>query len=134
MSSASCNMIDSLEFLQAFCHLLFLDHTLIILCRMPSECQTVWVKIRPDLAQNCLQKLTSDDTGRKSNCTLHDTFFVSLKRTDQNTCIIAAPARSHTFVEIDHEIISTSFSSLSLNHSRRGFFQLQAKVCARSTG
>ena len=29
------------------------------------------------------------------------------------------PARSHTFVEIDQEIISTSFSSLTLNHSRR---------------
>ena len=29
------------------------------------------------------------------------------------------PARSHTFVEIDHEIISTIFSSLPLIHSRR---------------
>ena len=29
------------------------------------------------------------------------------------------PARSHTFVEIDHEIIFRSFSSLPLNHSRR---------------
>ena len=29
------------------------------------------------------------------------------------------PVRSHSFVEIDHEIISTSFSSLPLNHSRR---------------
>ena len=29
------------------------------------------------------------------------------------------PARSHTFVEIDHEIISRSFSSLPLIHSRR---------------
>ena len=29
------------------------------------------------------------------------------------------PARSHTFVEIDHEIISTVISSLSLIHSRR---------------
>ena len=29
------------------------------------------------------------------------------------------PARSHTFVEIDHEIILRSFSSLPLIHSRR---------------
>ena len=29
------------------------------------------------------------------------------------------PVRSHTFVEIDHEMISTSFSSLPLIHSRR---------------
>ena len=28
-------------------------------------------------------------------------------------------ARSHTFMEIDHEIILRSFSSLPLNHSRR---------------
>ena len=28
-------------------------------------------------------------------------------------------AQSHTFVEVDHEIISSSFSSLPLNHSRR---------------
>ena len=32
---------------------------------------------------------------------------------------ISIPARSHTFVEINHEIISRSFSSLPLNHSRR---------------
>ena len=29
------------------------------------------------------------------------------------------PARTHTFVEIDYEMISTVFSSLPLNHSRR---------------
>ena len=29
------------------------------------------------------------------------------------------PAQSHTFVEIDYEIISTSFSFLPLDHSRR---------------
>ena len=29
------------------------------------------------------------------------------------------PARSHTFVEIDHEIISTVILPLPLNHSRR---------------
>ena len=29
------------------------------------------------------------------------------------------PARSHTFVEIDHEIISTVFLSLIVNHPRR---------------
>ena len=29
------------------------------------------------------------------------------------------PVRSHTFLEIDHEMISTSFSSLPLIHSRR---------------
>ena len=33
--------------------------------------------------------------------------------------VSSIPARSHTFVEIDHEIISTAISSLPLIHSRR---------------
>ena len=38
---------------------------------MPSECQTVWIQIRPDdivgpdLAPNCLLRLSADDTGRQ---------------------------------------------------------------------
>ena len=45
------------------------------------------------------------------------------------------PALSHTFVEIDHEIISTFISSLPLNESfKKGCCQLNAKVCAQSTG
>ena len=42
-------------------------------------------------------------------------------------------ARSHTFVEIDHEIISTVISLPPLIHSRRVVCQLQATVCAQST-
>ena len=45
------------------------------------------------------------------------------------------PARSHTFVEIDHEIISTVISTVILLPSAESFMkgccQLQAKVCAR---
>ena len=60
------------------------------------------------------------------------------------------PVRPHTFVEIDHEMISTVILLLPLIHSRRvvvyghsppsadsfkkGCCQLQAKVCARITG
>ena len=44
------------------------------------------------------------------------------------------PARSHTFVEIDHEIISTVILLPSAESLRKGCCQLQAKVCARSTG
>ena len=40
------------------------------------------------------------------------------------------PAWSHTFVEIDHEIIST----VILLPSADSFKKLQAKVCARITG
>ena len=44
------------------------------------------------------------------------------------------PARSHTFVEIDHEIISTVILFPSAESFKKGCCQLQAKVCARSTG
>ena len=44
------------------------------------------------------------------------------------------PARSHTFVEIDHEIISTVILHPSAESFKKGCCQLQAKVCARSTG
>ena len=43
-------------------------------------------------------------------------------------------AGSHTFVEIDHEIISTVILLPSAESFKKGFCQLQAKVCARSTG
>ena len=44
------------------------------------------------------------------------------------------PARSHTFVEIDHEIISTVILLPSSEIFKKGCCQLQAKVCAQITG
>ena len=44
------------------------------------------------------------------------------------------PARYHTFVEIDHEIISTLILLPSADLFKKGCCQLQAKVCARITG
>ena len=44
------------------------------------------------------------------------------------------PARSHTLVEIDHGIISTVILFLSAESFKKGCFQLQAKVQARSIG
>ena len=41
---------------------------------------------------------------------------------------------SHTFVEIDHEIISTVILLLSAELFKKGCCQLQAKVCSQSTG
>ena len=41
------------------------------------------------------------------------------------------PARSHTFVEIDREIISTVILLPSAESFMKGCCQLQAKVCAR---
>ena len=43
-------------------------------------------------------------------------------------------ARFHTFVEIDHEIISTVILFPSAESFKKGCCQLQAKVCAQSTG
>ena len=43
------------------------------------------------------------------------------------------PARSHTFVEIDHKIISTVILP-SADSFKKGCCQLQAKVCAQITG
>ena len=44
------------------------------------------------------------------------------------------PVRSHTFVEIDHEIISTVILLPSADSFKKGCCQLQAKVCAQITG
>ena len=56
-------------------------------------------------------------------------------------CLTADPgvassilARSHTFVEIDHEIISTIILLPSADSFKKDCCQLQAKVCARITG
>ena len=48
--------------------------------------------------------------------------------------VSSIPARSLTFMEIDHEIISTVILLPSADLFKKGCCQLQAKVCARSTG
>ena len=44
------------------------------------------------------------------------------------------PVRSHTFLEIDHEMISTVILLPSADSFKKDCCQLQAKVCARITG
>ena len=44
------------------------------------------------------------------------------------------PAGSYTFLEIDHKIISMVILLPSAESFKKGCCQLQAKVCARSTG
>ena len=58
-----------------------------------------------------------------------------------DVCLTADPrvaslilAQSHTFIEIDHEIISASILLPSAELFKKGCCQLQAKVCAQSTG
>ena len=57
-----------------------------------------------------------------------------------DACLIGDPGvassirvRSHTFVEIDHEMISMVLLP-STDSFKKGCCQLQAKVCARITG
>ena len=58
-----------------------------------------------------------------------------------DTCLTAGPgvassipAWSHTFVEIDHEIISMVVLFPSAESFKKGCCKVQAKVCAQSTG
>ena len=44
------------------------------------------------------------------------------------------PAQSHTFMEIDHEMISTVILLPSPDSFKKGCCQLQAKVCAQNSG
>ena len=44
------------------------------------------------------------------------------------------PGQSHAFMEIDHEIISSVIRLPSADSFKKGCCQLQAKVCAQSTG
>ena len=51
-----------------------------------------------------------------------------------NLIMSSIPVRSHTFMEIDHEMISTVIPLPSADSFKKGCCQLQAKVCARITG
>ena len=48
--------------------------------------------------------------------------------------VSSIPARSHTFVEIDHEVLSTVILLPTADSFKKDCCQLQAKVCARITG
>ena len=54
--------------------------------------------------------------------------------TEDSGVTSSIPVRSHTFVEIDHEMISTVILLPSADSFKKGCCQLQAKVCARITG
>ena len=65
----------------------------------------------------------------------------SVKCLVTDACLTADPGvrnsilvRSHTFMEIDHEMISTVILLPSTDSFKKGCCWLQAKVCARITG
>ena len=71
----------------------------------------------------------------------HFSHYKSVTCLATDACVTADPgvassilARSDTFVEIDHEIISTVILLPSTDSFQKGCCQLQAKVCAQITG
>ena len=48
--------------------------------------------------------------------------------------VSSIPDQSHTFMEIEYKIISMVILHSSAESFKKGCCQLQAKVCARSTG
>ena len=65
---------------------------------------------------------------------VHDTSSeIALQISDPGVAS-STPVQSHTFVEIDHELISTVILLPSADSLKKGCCQLQAKVCARITG
>ena len=76
-----------------------------------------------------------------STCNGNYRLFIWGRIAQSVTCLTADPgaessnsARSHTFVKIDHEIISMVILLPSADSFKKGCCQLQVKVYARSTG
>ena len=56
------------------------------------------------------------------------------EQTTDSGVVSSIPAGSHTFVEIDHELIPTVILLPSAEPFKKGCCHLQRKVCARITG
>ena len=69
-----------------------------------------------------------------SGCVAHIILATGASLTADPGVASLIPAWSHTFVEIDHEIISTVILLPSAESFKKGYCQLQEKVCARRTG
>ena len=67
------------------------------------------------------------------NYSLSSLYFDNSSTADPGVASLI-PVRSHTFVEIDHEMISRVILLPSADSFKKGCCQLQANVCARITG
>ena len=85
--------------------------------------------IRPSVRHAISSKNTQGRVGQSVTCLATDACL-----TADPGVASSIPARSHTFVEIDHEIISTVILLPSADSFKKGCCQLQAKVCAQITG
>ena len=85
----------------------------------------------PDLVPNSLILIQTSGPYQDSNSlTMIQTNDPDLDTNSLNPGIASSmPVRSHNFVEIDHEIISTVILLPSADLFKKGCCQLQAKVC-----
>ena len=91
-----------------------------------------YTTVASKLVERLPQGLTSLVPGREAQ-------LVTCLATDESSTAdpgvaSSIPPRSHTLMEIDHKIISTVILLPSTESFKKGCCQLQAKVCARSTG
>ena len=89
-----------------------------ILCHFVSPCELLrWIFFNQNMAAQSVTCLTTD-----------------LYLTENPGVASLIPALPHTFVEIDHVIISTVILLPSADSFKKGCCQLQAKVCAQRAG
>ena len=88
----------------------------------------------PGVGQQCVTVVFADHTHKPGRVAQSVTCLAT------DACLTAdpgvassIPARYHTFMEIDHEIISTVILLPSAELFKTGCCQLQAKVCAQIT-
>ena len=88
-----------------------------------------WAKNGPLQGSHVLHRLILGRVAQSETCLATDACL-----TADPGVASSIPARYHTFVEIDREIISTVILLPSSDLFKKGCCQLQAKVCAQITG
>ena len=86
------------------------------------------------IANDCLRSVCANRIFKSVKSLILKSLIWPLSPRSRSYIQKSIPARSHTFVEIDHEIISTVILRPSTDSFKKGCCQLQAKVCARITG
>ena len=101
--------------------------------RQKRQCHVDLTKLAVQRDRQCLSSqcvtLQSGHVAQSVRCLATDAYL-----TADPGVASSIPAQSHTFVEIDHEIISTVILLPSADSFKKGCCQLQAKVCAQTTG
>ena len=119
------------------------DFSVVKTCKNLSQLYVAFTKITPDTILSicsCLTLIVVDASGIPLQLG-PGRVVQSVTCLATDACLTADPgvvssilARSHTFVEIDHVIISTIILLPSADSFKKGCYQLQAKVCAQISG